>query len=151
MGVTTSTAATAGRSARHGGSDPRPVLVPGTDGWRLLGGRCTAGGHANPTNAPRCPRCGAPTAEADTSTVGDFTASATDTGCPAGTAGSCTEATFAVPATFSAAGDTAAQCPPSQAQINAGLFGCAIAVAMLVMPGPPAVLVFERSASASFT
>ena len=70
-----------------------------------------------------------PTAEADTSTVGDFTASATDTGCPAGTAGSCTEATFAVPATFSAAGDTAAQCPPSQAQINAGLFGCAIAVA----------------------
>ena len=70
-----------------------------------------------------------PTAEADTSTVGDFTASATDVNCPAGTAGSCTEATFAVPATFSAAGDTAAQCPPSQAQINAGLFGCAIAVA----------------------
>ncbi len=70
-----------------------------------------------------------PTAEADTGTLGDFSASATDTGCPAGTAGSCTEATFAVPATFSASGDSAAQCPPSQAQINAGLFGCAIAVA----------------------
>ncbi|MGC2486789.1 MAG: hypothetical protein WA359_11170 [Acidimicrobiales bacterium] len=70
-----------------------------------------------------------PTAEADTTTLGDFTASATDTGCPAGTAGSCTEATFAVPATFSASGDSAAQCPPSQAQINAGLFGCALAVA----------------------
>jgi hypothetical protein len=70
-----------------------------------------------------------PTAEADTTTLADFTASATDTGCPTGTAGSCTEATFAVPATFTASGDTAAQCPPSQAQINAGLFGCAIAVA----------------------
>jgi hypothetical protein len=70
-----------------------------------------------------------PTAEADTTTLADFTASTTDALCPAGTAGSCTEATFAVPATFSASGDTAAQCPPSQAQINAGLFGCAVAVA----------------------
>jgi hypothetical protein len=70
-----------------------------------------------------------PTAEADTTSLGTFTPSATDTGCPAGTAGSCTVATFAVPATFTAAGDTNAQCPPSQAQINAGLFGCAVAVA----------------------
>ena len=70
-----------------------------------------------------------PTAEADTASLGTFTASATDTGCPAGTAGSCTEATFAVPATFAAAGDTNAVCPPTQAQINAGLFGCAVAVA----------------------
>lgn len=70
-----------------------------------------------------------PTAEADTASLGTFTASATDTGCPAGTAGSCTVATFAVPATFTAAGDTNAVCPPSQAQINAGLFGCAVAVA----------------------
>lgn len=70
-----------------------------------------------------------PTAEADTSSLGTFTASSTDTGCPAGTAGSCTEATFAVPATFSAAGDVNAQCPPTQAQINDGIFGCAVAVA----------------------
>jgi len=70
-----------------------------------------------------------PTAEADTASLGTFTASATDTGCPAGTAGSCTEATFAVPATFTAAGDTKSVCPPTQAQINAGLFGCAVAVA----------------------
>ncbi|MGH3733069.1 MAG: hypothetical protein ACRDVC_06810 [Acidimicrobiales bacterium] len=70
-----------------------------------------------------------PTGEADTSTIGSFTASATDTGCPAGTAGSCTESTFAVPAAFSAAGDTNAVCPPSQAQINAGIFGCAVVVA----------------------
>ena len=63
MGITTSTAAPAGRSARQAIPDPRPVLEPGIEGWRLLGGRCTAGGHANPTNAPRCPRCGAPTAE----------------------------------------------------------------------------------------
>lgn len=70
-----------------------------------------------------------PTAEADTASLGTFTPSATDTGCPAGTAGSCTEATFAVPASFAAAGDTHAVCPPTQAQINAGLFGCAVAVA----------------------
>ncbi|HEY1762896.1 MAG TPA: hypothetical protein VGG17_09915 [Acidimicrobiales bacterium] len=70
-----------------------------------------------------------PTAEADTTSLGTFTASATDTGCPAGTAGSCTVATFAVPATFTAAGDANAKCPPSQADINAGVFGCAVAVA----------------------
>jgi hypothetical protein len=70
-----------------------------------------------------------PTAEADTASLGTFTASATDTGCPAGTAGSCTVATFAVPATFTAAGDANSVCPPTQAQINAGLFGCAVAVA----------------------
>jgi hypothetical protein len=70
-----------------------------------------------------------PTAEADTTSLGTFTASATDTGCPAGTAGSCTVATFAVPATFTAAGDANAKCPPTQTQVNEGLFGCAIAVA----------------------
>ncbi len=70
-----------------------------------------------------------PTAEADTTSLGTFTPSTTDTGCPAGTAGSCTVATFAVPATFTAAGDKNAQCPPSQAQVNDGLFGCAVAVA----------------------
>jgi hypothetical protein len=70
-----------------------------------------------------------PTAEADTTSLGTFTASATDTGCPTGTAGSCTVATFAVPATFTAAGDSNSVCPPTQAQINAGLFGCAVAVA----------------------
>ncbi len=69
-----------------------------------------------------------PTTEADTSSLGTFTASATDTGCPAGTAGSCTVATFAVPATFTAS-DANAQCPPTQNQINAGIFGCAVAVA----------------------
>jgi hypothetical protein len=68
-----------------------------------------------------------PTAEADTTSLGTFTPSSTDTGCPAGTG--CTIATFAVPATFTAAGDANAQCPPSAAQINAGLFGCAVAVA----------------------
>jgi hypothetical protein len=68
-----------------------------------------------------------PTAEADTTSLGTFTPSSTDTGCPAGTG--CTIATFAVPATFTAAGDANAQCPPTAAQINAGLFGCAVAVA----------------------
>ncbi len=71
-----------------------------------------------------------PTARSGHQHSGDFTASATAyLACPAGTASSCTEATYAVPATFSAAGDTAAQCPPSQAQINAGLFGALVAVA----------------------
>jgi hypothetical protein len=70
-----------------------------------------------------------PTSEADTSALGTFTASATDTGCPAGVAGQCSTATFAVPTTFSASGDANAVCPPTQAQINAGVFGCAIAVA----------------------
>jgi hypothetical protein len=69
------------------------------------------------------------TSEADTTSLGTFSPSATDTGCPAGTAGSCTLATFAVPATFTATGDANAKCPPTQAQINAGIFGCAVAVA----------------------
>jgi hypothetical protein len=70
-----------------------------------------------------------PNNEADTSALGSFTAAATDTGCPAGTAGSCSTATFPVPTTFSAAGDKNGTCPPTQAQINAGIFGCAVVVA----------------------
>lgn len=66
--------------------------------------------------------------EADISALGTFKASSTDTGCPAGGAGDCTIATFTVPATFSAS-DANAQCPPTQAELNAGLFGCALAVA----------------------
>ncbi len=66
--------------------------------------------------------------EADTAALGTFTASASDTKCPAGTAGSCSTATFLVPASF-AASDSQATCPPSQSQINAGLFGCVLAVA----------------------
>jgi hypothetical protein len=69
-----------------------------------------------------------PTAEADTTALATFTPNATDTGCPAATAGSCELATFAVPATF-ATSDPNAVCPPSAAQINAGIFGCALAVA----------------------
>jgi hypothetical protein len=65
--------------------------------------------------------------EADLATLATFVASSTDTGCPAATAGSCTLATFKVPAAFAPA-DSASACPPTQAQINAGLFGCAIAV-----------------------
>ncbi|HEY5266910.1 MAG TPA: hypothetical protein VIJ40_08865 [Acidimicrobiales bacterium] len=70
-----------------------------------------------------------PTGLADTSALGLFAAAATDTGCPAATAGQCEIATFLVPATFTSAGDTNAVCPPSAAQINAGIFGCALAVA----------------------
>jgi len=70
-----------------------------------------------------------PTGEADTGALCTFAPSTTDTGCPAGTAGSCEIATFAVPATFTSAGDPNAVCPPSAAQVNAGLFGCALAVA----------------------
>ena len=69
-----------------------------------------------------------PSTEADTSSLGTFAPSATSTACPAGTAGSCSIATFTVPATFATA-DANGVCPPTQAQINAGLFGCAIAVA----------------------
>lgn len=65
--------------------------------------------------------------EAAIATLVGFTASATDTGCPAATAGSCKLATLKVPLTF-VAPDTNAKCPPTQAQINAGLFGCAGAV-----------------------
>jgi hypothetical protein len=68
------------------------------------------------------------TSEADIASLGSFTASTTDTGCPAAVAGQCTIATFTVPAAFSAS-DAKATCPPSQAEINVGLFGCAIAVA----------------------
>jgi hypothetical protein len=69
-----------------------------------------------------------PTTEADTSAIATFAPSATSTACPAGTAGSCSIATFTVPATFATA-DANGVCPPTQAEINAGLFGCAIAVA----------------------
>ncbi|HEY5112283.1 MAG TPA: hypothetical protein VII67_08155 [Acidimicrobiales bacterium] len=64
---------------------------------------------------------------ADISATAQFTAAPTDTGCPAGVAGSCETATFPIPATFTS-GDPNAVCPPSQAEINAGDFGCAIAV-----------------------
>ena len=67
-----------------------------------------------------------PTGEVDTNALASFAASPTDTGCPAATAGSCEIATVAIPAAYSAA-DPNAMCPPSQAQINAGIFGCAIA------------------------
>ncbi len=65
-----------------------------------------------------------PTGEVDTSALAQFAPSATDTGCPAGS--NCELATVAIPATYSAS-DPNAQCPPTQAQINAGVFGCAIA------------------------
>lgn len=65
-----------------------------------------------------------PTGEVDTSALAQFAPSATDTGCPAGS--NCALATVAIPATYSAS-DPNAQCPPTQAQINAGVFGCAIA------------------------
>lgn len=66
------------------------------------------------------------TSEVDTSAIGQFAAAPADTGCPAGTAGSCETAQLAIPASYTAA-DPNAVCPPSAAQINAGVFGCAIA------------------------
>jgi hypothetical protein len=66
-------------------------------------------------------------AEADTAPA-TFTASSTDTGCPAGVAGQCTIAVFTIPSAFTAS-DSQAQCPPSQTQINAGLYACEVAVA----------------------
>lgn len=66
--------------------------------------------------------------EADTAAIATFAPAASDTGCPAGTAGACSTATFAVPATFAAA-DAKASCPPTQAEENAGIFGCVVAVA----------------------
>lgn len=44
--------------------DPRPRIVPGAGGAQLLGGRCVACRHPNPTAAPRCPRCGGSTMHA---------------------------------------------------------------------------------------
>jgi hypothetical protein len=82
--------------------------------------------------------------EADTSALGTFAPSTTDTGCPAGTAGSCELATFAVPSTF-AASDAKAACPPTQAQINAGVYGCALAVAtaaQALVPGGEYLLTY---------
>lgn len=61
MSATTSDTGAVGHLPRPQSPDPRPILEPGADGWHLLGGRCQACGHANPTTAPRCPRCGAPT------------------------------------------------------------------------------------------
>jgi uncharacterized OB-fold protein len=63
MCATVSDAHAVGRLRRPETPDPRPVLEPGAHGWRLVGGRCRACGHANPTTAPCCPRCGAPTEE----------------------------------------------------------------------------------------
>ena len=75
--------------------------------------------------------------EADVATLATFTRSATDSNCPAATAGLCTVATLIVPATFTAK-DPKAACPPTQAQVSAGLFGCAVAVvngALAPLPG----------------
>lgn len=106
-----------------------------------------------------------PTAEADTTALATFTANATDTGCPAATAGSCSLATFAVPATY-VASDANSVCPPSAAQINAGIFGCALAVAtsadapllggeylmqyasQTVAPNPPTIKALQTSGAA---
>ncbi len=66
--------------------------------------------------------------EADTSALGQFAAAATDTGCPGGVAGTCSTSAFAVPATF-AASDPNAACPPTQAEMNAGIYSCVVAVA----------------------
>jgi hypothetical protein len=66
--------------------------------------------------------------EADVAAVGIFASAPSDTGCPDGVAGACATTTFAVPASFSAS-DPKAVCPPTQAQVNAGLYGCALAVA----------------------
>jgi hypothetical protein len=65
---------------------------------------------------------------ADVGALTQFKASTTDTGCPAATAGQCTISVFSVPATFSAT-DPKAVCPPSQAEINAGVYACVVAVA----------------------
>ena len=87
------------------------------------------------------------TTVADLGTLKIFAPSATDTGCPAATAGDCTITTVAPPATF-AAGNTAAVCPPSQSQLDAGLFGCAVAVingSLAPIAGGEAVLVYASS------
>jgi hypothetical protein len=60
--------------------------------------------------------------EADTTALGSATSTATGT-LPPGT-------TFTVPTTFKAS-DPNAVCPPTQAQVNTGLVGCAVAVAEL--------------------
>ena len=64
----------------------------------------------------------------DTAALGTFSASSNDTGCPAGTAGSCSVSVFSVPSSFTAS-DSNAVCSPTQAQVNAGLFACALVVA----------------------
>jgi hypothetical protein len=85
--------------------------------------------------------------EADTSALATFAPSATSTACPAGTAGSCSIATFTVPATFATA-DANGVCPPTQAEINAGLFGCAIAVASVQLaPVPGAEYLIQYASS----
>ncbi len=86
-------------------------------------------------------------ASADTSALAVFKPSATDTNCPAGTAGSCETATFTIPASFSAS-DPNAQCPPTQAQINAGLYGCVLAVATaagIPVPGSSMLVTYANS------
>jgi hypothetical protein len=52
---------------------------------------------------------------------------AADLGCPAASGGSFS-CTYTLPTTYTAT-DTDAVCPPSQAQINAGLTNCAVAIA----------------------
>ena len=64
---------------------------------------------------------------ADIGTLTSFTASPTDTGCPAATAGSCSLGTLTVPNPFTAP-DANAVCPVSQANVNDGLFACAASV-----------------------
>lgn len=48
----------------HSPTDPRPVVVFGADGPRLLGGRCVRCAHPSATTAPRCPRCGGESTQA---------------------------------------------------------------------------------------
>jgi hypothetical protein len=116
------------------------VVVPGTIVAGVTGGSTTilfdcndSSGAAIVAEASMLAAMGSSnviaTGLADTSAIAEFAAAPTDTNCPAGTSGACETATFAIPATFTSAGDPNAVCPPSQAQVNAGVFGCAIAVA----------------------
>ena len=85
--------------------------------------------------------------EVDIPAATTFATPSPDTGCPSGT--NCTSTTFAVPATFSAA-DANAQCAPSAAQINAGLYGCAIAVAnaqQAPVPGAEYLMTYASQAA----
>jgi len=85
-----------------------------------------------------------PSNEADVATMATFARSTTDKGCPAATAGLCTVTTIAVPSTF-ASTDNKAACPPTQAQIDAGLFGCAVTVvnsSLAPLPGGEFLLTY---------
>jgi hypothetical protein len=127
--------------AGPGQATPSPVAATGVTPGSAVTVSCTGVAastsfilaQASPLGGPIDPASAAQS-EADTSALGSGTSTATGT----------LTATFTVPAAF-AASDPNAACPPTQAQVNAGLVACALAVVQGTTPVNTGLLIYTTN------